>query len=120
MNRKIAIVDVDDTLAIPRKLTYYLWTVARAIFNLGRHLQKRNNILFEKLKDYDEIIILTARTEKHRKITEHQLEKFGLNPSRIIFCPINQVIFEWKKKELEKLGEHDWFDNLKYTYGAEG
>ena len=121
MKRKIAVVDIDDTLAIPRKWTYYLWTIARWIFNVGRHLQKRNNALFESLKEYDEIIILTARTEKHRKITEYQLKKFGVKLDKIIFCPINQVIYEWKQRELEKIGKDvDWFDNLKYTYGAEG
>jgi len=124
LKKRIAVVDMDDTLAIPRKLTYYLWTLARWIFNLGRYLQKRNDNLAELLKNYDEIIILTARTEKHRKITEHQLRKFGVNPDKIIFCPINDVIFNWKKnvvKSLEQTEEHvEWFDNLLYTYGEEG
>ena len=119
--KRVAVVDMDDTLAIPRKLTYYLWTLARWIFNFGRRLQKRNDKLFETLKGYDEIVVLTARTEKHRKITEHQLRKWGVNPKKIVFCPINRVVYEWKRRELDKIDAHiEWFDNLKYTLGAEG
>jgi len=119
LKKKIAVVDMDDTLAIPRKFTYYLWTISRLIFKLGILLQRRNDALFETLKEYDEIIILTARTEKYRKITEYQLKKFGITPQKIIFCPMNQVIYEWKKKELEKVGENfDWFDDLNTRYGG--
>ena len=128
--KRIAVVDMDDTLAMPRKLTHYLWTLARFIFNLGRLLQKRNDALFEKLKGYDTVIVLTARTEKHRRITEHQLRKWGIQHADIIFCPVNHVMFGWKQTELERIEffqrlahgdvKIEWFDNLKYVLGAEG
>jgi len=122
--KKIAVVDMDDTLAIPRKLTYYLWTISRLIFKLGILLQKRNNSLFKTLKEYDKIIILTGRTERYRKITEYQLRKFGVKPDKIIFCPLNDVILNWKKSVVKRVeqteGDIEWFDDLRYTYRKEG
>ncbi|MEM3714989.1 MAG: FkbM family methyltransferase [Nitrososphaeria archaeon] len=116
-SKKTAVVDMDDTLAIPRKMTYYLWTLSRWIFNLGVRLQKPNGELLQKLKDYDNIIILTARTKKHQKVTEYQLWKFGIKPSKVIYCPLDEIIYHWKKRIVKDLGEVDWYDNLTYTYG---
>jgi hypothetical protein len=119
--KKIIVVDMDDTIAIPRKFSYYLWTVARFIFNLGRRLQKRNDVLCEKLSAYDRIIVLTARPEKLKEVTMSQLRKFSINPEKVIFCPVNEVVYRWKKEVIEQIEkdnscEVDWIDDLKDKY----
>jgi len=119
--KKIIVVDMDDTIAIPRKFSYYLWTVARLIFNLGRRLQERNDTLYEKLSGYDRIIVLTARPEKLKEVTMSQLRKFNIYPEKVIFCPTNEIVYRWKKemiKHIEKANscEVDWIDDLKDKY----
>ena len=118
--KKLAVVDMDGTLAKPRMLTRCIWRIARKIFEFGRLTEKRNNQLFLRLQKYDEVIVLTARTANHRAITEWQLRNFAVTPRRIIFCPINRVVYEWKKSELQKIGHKlDWYDDLNFSYGVE-
>lgn len=118
---KTIVVDVDETLFKSRKISYYLRFIAKLLFKISLMLQKPNRELISKLSEYDRVIVLTARGESYRRLTEKQLKQSGIKYDSLIMCDYTALIFEWKKKIVEKISPSAWVDDIKGKFiGVEG
>jgi len=113
---KRIVVDIDETLFVSRKICYYLRYFAKILFKLSLWLQKPNLKLIQMLKDYDEVIILTARGEEYRQFTIKQLAKNNIKYDRLIMCDYSSITFDWKRKEVEKIAPCVWIDDMKNRF----
>jgi hypothetical protein len=118
--KRIAVVDVDETIARSRRLTRLFWRIGYWLLRAGLRFQKRNNELCRKLEEYDEVIVLTGRNERTmRKATDEQLQRYGLKNivTRIIMCPEGQLKSKWKHEMFKSIQDSnqecniDWFDD---------
>ncbi|MDW8022449.1 MAG: hypothetical protein RMJ03_04700 [Nitrososphaerota archaeon] len=119
---KTAVVDVDETLFISGFVSQLLRKAAAKLFKLSLAFQKPNKQLIEKLKEYDVVIVLTARGENYRSFTERQLKHHGVKFNQLVMCQYNKLIYLWKKGIIETIKPCEWFDDIKQLkeYGLEG
>lgn len=112
---------MDETLLSTGKLARLLLVAAKILFKLSLLMQRPNRKLIEKLQEYDNIIILTARGEGYRKITERQLRRHGIPYNQLIMCNYQSLIFRWKKAIVKEIKPRAWIDDLRAAFkGVEG
>jgi len=118
---KTVVVDIDETLLKSRKICYYLRTLAKMLFKLSLYLQKPNKKLIDKLSEYDNVVVLTARGENYRKFTDKQLKRHGVRYDKLIMCNYSDLTFSWKSKTVATISPDKWIDDIKDRYvGIEG
>lgn len=118
---KTIVVDIDETLFKSGKISYCLRFVAKLLFKLSLMLQKPNREIISKLSEYDRVIVLTARGESYRQLTEKQLRRSRIKYDSLIMCDYITLTFEWKKKIVEKISPSAWVDDIKGRFvGVEG
>lgn len=112
---KIAVVDVDGTLALDGSVSRASWRLAAFFQRLGRRTQRANTELIRKLGAYDRIVILTSRDARDEQSTKNQLVRFGLKFDSIVTANRKDVLSKWKSQEIAKLGPGEaiiWIDDL--------
>lgn len=111
---KQAVVDIDNSLLHPGRLSWFFWRIATLAQRLGRRRQRVDHALVQKLAEYDRVIILTSRDVRDQEFTLRQLSRAGIEPDRVIFCPRREVLTRWKIVQVESLapnGPIDWFED---------
>jgi uncharacterized HAD superfamily protein len=113
---KTVVVDIDETLLKSRKICYYLRTLAKILIKLSFYFQKPNEKLIDRLNEYDNILVLTARGENYRSFTEKQLKRCGVKYNRLIMCNYSDLILAWKRQNVAAISPNEWIDDLKDKY----
>ncbi|MEM2368115.1 MAG: hypothetical protein QXQ50_07795 [Candidatus Bathyarchaeia archaeon] len=114
------VVDIDETLLISSKPTKFFRWIARQFFKLSLLFQKPNKVLIDKLINYDDVIILTARGTNYKKWTEKQLRMHRIKYDRLIMCNYTVVLYQWKMSIIRSLNPTVWVDDVKESVGLEG
>lgn len=116
---KTIIVDIDDTLLKFTTLGRIFKLLAKQFFKLSLFTQKPDRKLIQKLYNYDNIIILTARGENYRKFTVKQLKRHKIPYDKLIMCDYSKTIYMWKKQLVEENKPNVWIDDANKTFGLE-
>lgn len=114
-------MDIDETLLISRKISKILSWISRQFFKLSLLTQSPNQELIKKLKEYEEVIILTARGVNYRKFTEKQLRRHHIKYDDLIMCNYTYLVYQWKSSVVQKFQPTIWIDDIKrIKIGKEG
>ena len=111
----IAVVDIDDTLLMSHRVSYFFWWLSLVFQRIGRRLQRANSALISGLNNYNRVVVLTGRDAKENQFTMNQLNKAGIRFTTLICCPRRKLIDEWKISVVEtysRLGSVVWIDDL--------
>ncbi len=111
----IAVVDVDDTVLVSPRISYFFWRLSLMFQRIGRRLQKSNSSLIAQLSNYNEVVVLTGRDAKDSHFTADQLKRAGVDFTRLVCCPRKVLIDEWKVSVVKKYGENGpvvWIDDM--------
>lgn len=113
----VLVVDLDDTLFLHTFWTRLFFSISKFWHKLALKSESLNTKLAEDIHNR-KVIILTARNLYGDKdIVTQNLRKHGIKYEEIILCPRNQIMMDWKKRELEKIerkyGTYFWIDDMK-------
>ncbi len=112
---RVAVVDIDDTLFLGGRISFFLWHISLFIQRIGRKLQRVNSTLLLQLEGYERVIVLTGRDEKEVQFTKGQLRRAGVKFDSLICCPRKKLINEWKAQIVGDISHREkvvWFDDI--------
>ena len=111
----IAVVDIDDTLLVSPKVSYFFWWLSLVFQRIGRRLQRANSALISGLNNYERVIVLTGRDARENQFTMDQLRRAGIRFTTLVCCPRKRLIDQWKISVVETYGKQGsvvWIDDL--------